>query len=382
HELRSTIETHTSKIGEAAKDFRNTITDEIENNKTLLLNDPIQKFVDALEERDRIGDPLSSSKLLQIYEEGERRYAYKLPPGYEDIEKNTTDDTRTKQFGDLIIWKCILEKAKLMDTPLIFVTEDVKEDWWHLTEEGEIFEPRRELIAEFNEYTETENCLLMLPMSEFIRHISVINMLSSLHATVEYNAEDISKDIFINHEDSVRSTMESQFQHDGQLDSSLEGGTLNSIDINELSFLSIDISSVDFDDSKASIEGTMDLEVSAEVEEMFSKNYSRDKTLHINVNCDFVIELELDFENDDYSVDDFEVRNSEVLDTTVIHSNFDPIDLCDVCNSKEGDYILNNVGMICDDCASKSDFFICTNCGVVHCAEDYDGDGERCQLCS
>jgi len=40
--------------------------------------------------------------------------------------------TRGNKFGDLIIWKEMIEKAKAEKRPIIFVTDDGKSDWWHI----------------------------------------------------------------------------------------------------------------------------------------------------------------------------------------------------------------------------------------------------------
>lgn len=383
HELRKLIEAHTDAIEKEAKEFRNKIKDEIEKNKKLLRNDPIQKFMQDLEKGEHIGEALSGSKLLEIYEEGEKRYAYNLPPGFEDKEKNKKDSSRTKQFGDLVIWKCILEKSKVTKSPLIFVTEDGKPDWWHITENKEIIEPRKELIAEFNEYTDSQNNFLMLPLSEFIRHISVINKLSSLHAEVELNAENIIMDAFNDRDSDVIDTLQFELMQNGQLDSYLSGGTLNDIEINEFISSSLNIDSVDFDEYTASIEGSIEIEVSADLEEAYSKNYAVDRSYQIYLDCDFFVELKLDFENDEYMINDFQVKNPEVIEASETNpiDITDYVDFCDVCNEKEGTYILFNEGMICDNCSSKNGFFICTNCGIVYRTEDYDGDGETCQKC-
>src|ERR1700757_3463653 len=55
-------------------------------------------------------------------------------------------------YGDLIIWKELLNFAKKNKTALIFVTDDRKEDWWTI-ENGKTIRPREELIKEFFDLT-------------------------------------------------------------------------------------------------------------------------------------------------------------------------------------------------------------------------------------
>ncbi|MCF8232751.1 MAG: hypothetical protein K9J27_11235 [Bacteroidales bacterium] len=52
---------------------------------------------------------------------------------------------------NLIIWKQILEYASKVKKPIIFICDDLKEDWCHLKKstEKQIESPREELIALF-----------------------------------------------------------------------------------------------------------------------------------------------------------------------------------------------------------------------------------------
>lgn len=97
----------------------------------------------------KVGKPYSDNRLTEIYSIGESRYKNKMPPGYKDKEKKTGE---RHQFGDLIIWLQILDKAKESSCDIIFVTDDKKEDWWQI-HNGDKLGPRRELIAEFRAFT-------------------------------------------------------------------------------------------------------------------------------------------------------------------------------------------------------------------------------------
>ena len=73
----------------------------------------------------RVGDPLPADVMDLLPTEGEDRYKRGIPPGFEDRKK---PDTR--RFGDLILWKQILAFALTNKAPLLFITDDAKEDWW------------------------------------------------------------------------------------------------------------------------------------------------------------------------------------------------------------------------------------------------------------
>lgn len=94
----------------------------------------------------RTGIAFSDEEKHNIENEGEHRYFEKLPPGYKDNKKS---DNR---FGDLLVWKEILNYSKSNKKDIIFVTHDQKEDWWNINR-GKTIGPRIELRREF--YNET-----------------------------------------------------------------------------------------------------------------------------------------------------------------------------------------------------------------------------------
>jgi len=79
-------------------------------------------------------------------EQGTQRYAAEVPPGYSDAGKKTGDD----KFGDYFIWEQMIAEAKSRGLPVIFVTDDRKEDWIQ-RDGGKDIGPRPELMQEFSE---------------------------------------------------------------------------------------------------------------------------------------------------------------------------------------------------------------------------------------
>ena len=77
--------------------------------------------------------------------EAEWRYRHKIPPGYKDRGKEDGG------LGDFIIWKTLLKEAASRKKDLIFVTKDLKGDWWVQSQGA--FQPRIELIEEFYRHT-------------------------------------------------------------------------------------------------------------------------------------------------------------------------------------------------------------------------------------
>lgn len=93
----------------------------------------------------RIGDKWKPEQLAALKKEGDDRYAKKIPPGYKDAKK---DAGEFDKYGDLIIWKDMIGKAKTDKRPIIFISDDAKEDWWWI-HRGRKLGPRPELIEEF-----------------------------------------------------------------------------------------------------------------------------------------------------------------------------------------------------------------------------------------
>lgn len=109
------------------------------------------KILDAINNLPH-GNPFMVSDVLEIIKEGELRYRNTIPPGYMD----SGDKKGTQIYGDLIIWKEVLLYAKGNKKDIIFVCDDVKEDWYIADEKKKLFTPRHELLKEFHDVTGKE----------------------------------------------------------------------------------------------------------------------------------------------------------------------------------------------------------------------------------
>ncbi|TIN18819.1 MAG: hypothetical protein E5Y31_25305 [Mesorhizobium sp.] len=85
----------------------------------------------------KVGDQPEQKEFDARVKEAERRVQAKIPPGYMD-----------KRPGDYLIWAEMKVKAKAASLPILFVTDDRKEDWW-LEQSGKTIGPRPELRQEF-----------------------------------------------------------------------------------------------------------------------------------------------------------------------------------------------------------------------------------------
>jgi len=117
--------------------------------------------------KNKIGDEFDETSLKKIIEEGQDRHNKDIPPGYSDKDK------KENKFGDWIGWKQILEKGRETKESMIFITNDVKEDWWLLSRDKRIISPRPELIKEFR--IKTGKYIIFYTMDRFLKTIDKFN---------------------------------------------------------------------------------------------------------------------------------------------------------------------------------------------------------------
>ncbi len=103
----------------------------------------------------RVGNDYNFDELLEIYAKGRIRYDNKIPPGYKDDTLDKREMGARHLYGDLIVWMQIMDYAKAENKDIIFVGDDLKEDWWE-KEQGKLSQPRRELLDEFKYRTGRE----------------------------------------------------------------------------------------------------------------------------------------------------------------------------------------------------------------------------------
>ncbi len=152
------------------------ITDELEKHKVqhpdLFNNDHIRNAITSLFE-GKVGSPYPPDKLAEIYRGGEARYKSDVPPGYKDIKEKQGKTKRygnliiKNEYGDLILWRQIIDKAKDQKKPIILVSDEKKEDWWWEAK-GKTIGPRPELITEM--MNEANVLFYMYRMDRFVSY--------------------------------------------------------------------------------------------------------------------------------------------------------------------------------------------------------------------
>lgn len=126
---------------------------------------------------------LTQNELETIYSDGVSRYIGEVPPGYKDSDKDkrgvlknpkgtTIKEDSQNIFGDLVIWNEILKYATTNPTDVIFVSNDVKEDWMcEICHEKH--GPRIELLEEFHKKSGGHR-LLIYSFEQFILKLNEI----------------------------------------------------------------------------------------------------------------------------------------------------------------------------------------------------------------
>jgi hypothetical protein len=125
--------------------------ERLESNDAALIDlndDPILPRIERLFS-GRIGSPPSSETVQKRVETFVSYRAPNLiPPGYEDMK----DKAGVDAAGDYLIWAEILDFAAVSDKQVLFLTDDLKNDWY-AGPRGKRTGPRPELVREFAEHS-------------------------------------------------------------------------------------------------------------------------------------------------------------------------------------------------------------------------------------
>ncbi len=133
-----------TNLKEAVDKIKSPIQKARSEHPKLHESDTLRDTIDELF-KGKIGQPyLSEEDLARLYITAEQRYQLRIPPGYMDANK---DSSYSKKYGDVILWFQLIDHARSHKKPIIFITDDLKEDWWSL-HEGNIIGPRPELVQE------------------------------------------------------------------------------------------------------------------------------------------------------------------------------------------------------------------------------------------
>lgn len=178
------IKSKLEEVKNLIQSYRNTVPVKKEFSKedwNKLLQE-INLFVESI----KVGDKFNTKKILEIISEGELRFKYKIPPGFEDNKKEGIE-----KFGDLILWKQILELPKSTEVEnIIFITNDEKDDWWSISKDG-AKEINKDLLDEFKDLNPNVKINFMT-LKMFQEKTSKIFSKDAIDVFIELNRDDES----------------------------------------------------------------------------------------------------------------------------------------------------------------------------------------------
>lgn len=88
--------------------------------------DYLMNLVGEWDNTERIMPSPSQKDIYNWCEEAESRYSKNIPPGFKDNKKKDG----IKKYSDLILWEEVIRYAAAKKKNIVFVTDDVKADWW------------------------------------------------------------------------------------------------------------------------------------------------------------------------------------------------------------------------------------------------------------
>jgi hypothetical protein len=137
-----------------------------------------------------LGAPYSEEQLRAIYDEGRTRFQEQVPPGFRDAETKP----EPARYGDLVLWKQVLDEAAARNAPTLLVINDSKDDWWRLNGNTP-FAPRAELREEIRRVANVDCWFYRL--DQFLK-------LAKQHLEAEVSDETIKEVQTVEERDAVK----------------------------------------------------------------------------------------------------------------------------------------------------------------------------------
>jgi len=140
-ELFSTTKKLETEIKKSISNYKKSVSHWNKRQPDVRSHDEIRDRVNTFFD-NKVGErPVNQDWLDSLYKEGAERFDKKIPPGFKDIDKSKKEEkshfsyeglSYEKKYGDLILWKQLIEKANGDGVNnVIFISDDIKEDWWY-----------------------------------------------------------------------------------------------------------------------------------------------------------------------------------------------------------------------------------------------------------
>lgn len=156
---------------------------------------------------DNLLPTISRVEQIKLMNEGYTRAKHHFPPGYMDMKEKyhglkkealkksqgqKKPEELIRYLGDYFIWAEIIKDVLSNEKNALFITSDLKEDWWEIPKKDYdlvSYEPRKELIQEFNELT--GKSIKFIPFDLFVSFLESFNNQESLRNYLFQNIAEI-----------------------------------------------------------------------------------------------------------------------------------------------------------------------------------------------
>lgn len=384
------------KVGELQDEFDSYF--EEHQNLDFLNNWDEDKVLNLMNSFRKMPEP-SASFIYKLCKEGEYRYKSQTPPGYKDAKKDGVS-----KYGDLIVWAETYEYAVLNNKNIIFVTDDVKEDWWEKLDDGRILF-RKELVKEFLRKTkirkDTGKNLKLIPLVGYDLYQAIARefMIEApdaisliLNATDEFFVDEVQRQVF----ESVWS--EIAYSGTSFIDENNSHIGSEGVDEWELDDVEFDdFERIDVDSGTATYIISYFIRISGVSYEYWGRD---DDTKEIITSpgrrheCSGKVEVlvtrALDTVinwNENFEYQDAEIETASITEDSYEDADSDFDIYCAECGKKMGyeweSFYRDYKGdPICDDCMTTNENgFVCPGCGEKCPEEMRGGSGTYCINC-
>ncbi|MGF3104078.1 PIN-like domain-containing protein [Rossellomorea sp. DUT-2] len=384
--LEGEIEEHITEVENAFKDYASELDTLKELNNRFLDNDKIKRLIDSLVNKNNLLQAFSLDEIYLLCAEGEKRYKKNTPPGYKDGK----DKSGIQAYGDLLIWREAMNYCRDKKLNLIFVTDDVKEDWYELNN-SERVGFRQELINEFK--MQTSKDLLGVTSNELFAALADINNME-IPTTVEW-VLGYDVDNYIENIMGWGITGDIIGALINSTDRFVDTSTLTNYDGSEFEIqdelLNSELISYEFEgyyDGVAEYNLKLKIKVQAISQQYWGRDHDTkdiilsDSTTHIlegelGVKVTRRIESYLEEFINDHSYGIVEIISGQLVEVY----SYTEDELCIECGNEIGKYFDMNDHPICEGCmVTNSKGEICPNCGKKVAFEFMGGQG-FCKNC-
>ncbi len=155
--MQEQIQQFQGSVDTFSEKFKQAIDDQVQ-----LLEEEDDAIAARIGEVFDIGEEYSFDRMMEIASEGAFRYQEQIPPGYMDAKEKIG----LAKYGDLFLWKQILDKAASTGQDLLLVINDIKPDW----QDKQTEMPRTELLQEYA--SASDRRFWTLTLKDFIYRIN------------------------------------------------------------------------------------------------------------------------------------------------------------------------------------------------------------------